>query len=116
MEASDEEIRTAKEQLDEYVRKFRNGDALKPEEDAIEISVKDGLIWIHPSDSGEVIEIHLFDDTENQDFSPARSHIISHLINELGAPLEGKHEIHTPFVGDGRMRVRINLGYLNREE
>lgn len=112
MEPTDDEIQNAKDRLDTYAEKVERGADLDPEGDALELDVDGGRIWLHPDKDGTTVDIHLFDDTENRDFSPARSRLHGHLSHELNAPIHGEYEPYTPFIGNERMNIRVNFEYL----
>lgn len=112
MDPSDDKIQQAKDKLTEYAQKIKNGNQLHPKEDAIELDVDGGRIRLLPGDDGTEVNIHLFDDTENRDFTPADSRLNAHLTHELDAPIHGPHEPYTPFISNERMHIRFNLAYL----
>lgn len=112
MNPTDDDIQKAKDKLNEYADTIESGDTLDPEADALELDVGGGRIWLHPDNDGTTVDIHLFDDTEDRDFSPARSRLLNHLTRGVGLPTHGRAEPHTPFIGSERMNIRADFEYL----
>lgn len=110
MDPTDEEIQLAMDCLTELSEKVSNGVELQAESDALELDVDDGRIWVHPEEDNTV-EIHLFDDTEEGDFRPARSRIFNHLTRELGIPDRGEYEPYSSFRGQKRMTIKADFDY-----
>jgi len=115
MEPTDAELQRAKQRLTEYADTIENGGSLHPTNDALEMDVDGGRIWLHPGDDGTEVNIHLFDDNDNRDFSPARSRLQAHITHELNTPIHGECEPYTPFIGNNRMHIRVNLKYLQND-
>jgi hypothetical protein len=112
MEPTGSDIQTAKDKLDEYAEKITSGEDLHPKKDALEMDVPQGRIWLHPNEDGTTVDIHLFDDTDEREFGPARARLQNHISRELNAPIHGECEPYTPFIGNERMNIRVDLKYL----
>jgi hypothetical protein len=111
MEPDDSDIQQVTDKLDDYAETIRSGGSLHSVDDALELDVTGGRIWLHPVDDRTTVDIHLFDDTSNRNFN-ARSQIINHLTEKLDAPIHGKYEPYTPLISDERMHIQANLEFL----
>lgn len=114
MHASEDTLETVYDKLTEYKQKIENGDTLDEVDDALELDVEGGQLWLHPKDDGTTVEIHLMDDTDDFNYHRERSRITNHLTRELGFPSTGKFEPFTGFFGSGRESFRVNYEYFTQ--
>lgn len=116
MNPTDSELSKVKNTLSEYKNKIVEGEELDEKEDALEIDIDGGRIWVHPKSDGTTVKIHYFNDTGDPDTTFTGTGVIMHYItDELGFPHHGKFEPHISFFSNERRTHKIYFEYFRED-
>jgi hypothetical protein len=112
MNPTDSDLKEIKDTLDNYKETVVDGGELDEINDALELDIDGGRIWLHPRSDGFSVDIHYFNDTGDKDTKfNGTGVVMNYLMRDIGFPSHGEFEPHTPFFSNERRTHRVNFEY-----